>query len=73
MKAPEDLPLDRGQRLPSFSGAASRLRRAAHVPGIRRIGDTGGQQHRQVNRPEDQCDRETLSWGHVRQRKCYYL
>ena len=61
------------KRLPSFSGAACRLRRAAHLPGIRRIGNPGGQQHRQVNRPKNQCYRESLSWGHVRKRKCNHL
>jgi hypothetical protein len=61
------------KRLPSFSGAACRLRRAAHLPGIRRIGNPGGQQHRQVNRPKHQCYRESLSWGHVRKRQCNHL
>jgi len=61
------------KRLPSFSGAACRLRRAAQLPGIRRIGNAGGQQHRQVNRPKNQCYRESLSWGHVRKRKCNHL
>ena len=61
------------RKLPSFSGAKSRLRRAAQLPGIRRVGNPGGQQHRQVNRPKNQCYRESLSWGHVRKRKCNHL
>jgi len=61
------------KRLPSLSGTRCRLRRAAQMPGVRRIGDAGGQQHRQVNRPKNQCYRESLSWGHVRQRKCNHL
>jgi hypothetical protein len=66
-----EVPLSK--RLPSLSGAKCRLRRAAQMPGIRRIGDAGGQQHRQVNRPKNQCYRESLSWGHVRKRKCNHL
>jgi hypothetical protein len=61
------------KRLPSLSGARCRLRRAAQLPGIRRVGNAGGQQHRQVNRPKNQCYRESLSWGHVRKRKCNHL
>jgi len=61
------------KRLPKLSGAASRLRRAAQLPGIRCVGDAGGQQHRQVNRPKNQCYRESLSWGHMRKRKCNHL
>ena len=61
------------RRLPKLSGAASRLRRAAQLPGIRCVGNPGGKQHRQVNRPKNQCYRESLSWGHVRNRKCNHL
>ena len=61
------------RRLPKLSGAASRLRRAAKLPGIRSVGNPGGQQHRQVNRPKHQCYRESLSWGYVRKRKCNHL
>ena len=61
------------KRLPRLSGAASRLRRAAQLPGIRCVGNPGGQQHRQVNRPKNQCYRESLSWGNVRKRKCNHL
>ena len=61
------------KRLPRLRGAASRLRRAAQLPGIRCVGNAGGKQHRQVNRPKNQCYRESLSWGYVRKRKCNHL